>query len=126
MSFDGKVTKVDPSQLPLEAINRVDRPKTDSDDAFGSVLRAQVTGLKFSAHAEERIRRRGIELSVGELERLRDAVARAAGKGSKDSLVLVNDKAFLVSVTNRTVITALSGSSVKEGVFTNIDSAVVV
>ena len=60
-----------------------------------------------------------------ELERLRGAVERAEEKGARDTLVLVEDKAFVVSVKNKTVITALSGAAIKEGVFTKIDSAVV-
>jgi len=39
---------------------------------------------------------------------------------------VMDNQAFIVSVTNRTVITALDGSSMKENVFTNIDSAVIV
>ena len=41
-------------------------------------------------------------------------------------ILMNNDLAFVVSVTNRTVITAMDGSSIKDNVFTNIDSAVIV
>jgi len=120
--------KIDTTRVPIESIGREGGKAASVPDAsgeFGAVLRERITGLKFSAHAEDRIRQRGIDISVNELERLGSAVERAAGKNCRDSLVLVDDKAFVVSVKNRTVITALSGSSVKEGVFTNIDSAVV-
>jgi flagellar operon protein len=81
--------------------------------------------LQFSKHALERVQRRGIELDGATLNRLNEGVTRAAGKGSRDSLVLVDGTAFVVSVNNHTVITAVDSGHVKEGVFTNIDSAVI-
>jgi flagellar operon protein len=100
---------------------------------FGDVLAARVRAsepatagpLKFSGHALERIQRRGIELDAGALGRLEAGVARAAGKGSRDSLVLLDDTAFVVSVRNRTVVTAVDREHMRQQVFTNIDSAVI-
>lgn len=125
--------RIDPSRIPLEGLGRAGevvparKPGTAEvpGDGFDRVLRERISGLKFSAHAEERLKRRNIALEPAELERLKGAVDRAAAKGCCDSLVLVDDKAFVVSVKNRTVITAVDGQSVREGVFTNIDSAVV-
>jgi flagellar operon protein len=59
------------------------------------------------------------------MKRLESAVAKAGDKGAKDSLVMLRDMAFIVSVRNRTVITALNGEQTHNNVFTNIDSAVV-
>jgi flagellar operon protein len=84
------------------------------------------TALKFSAHAKERLSSRNISLSPEELARITDAVNKAAAKGARQSLLVMDHSAFVVSVTNRTVITALDGNSMKENVFTNIDSAVIV
>lgn len=81
--------------------------------------------LQFSRHALARVQRRGIELDAGTLGRLADGVSRAASKGSRDSLVLVDGTAFVVSVSNRTVITAVGSEQMKDNVFTNIDSAVI-
>jgi len=81
--------------------------------------------LRFSRHALERVQRRGIELGPATLGRLQDGVGRAAGKGSRDSVVLVDGTAFVVSVSNRTVITAVGSEHMKDNVFTNIDSAVI-
>jgi flagellar operon protein len=81
--------------------------------------------LKFSGHALDRIQRRGIGLGEPELARLQDGVARAAAKGGRESLVLVDGTAFVVSVPNRTVITAVDQDHMREQVFTNIDSAVI-
>ncbi len=81
--------------------------------------------LQFSKHALARVERRGIELDPSTLGRLSQGVQRAASKGSRDSLVLVDGTAFVVSVSNRTVITAVGSEHMKDNVFTNIDSAVI-
>jgi flagellar operon protein len=95
---------------------------------FGDVLAKKLAAsapLKFSAHALQRIERRGISVDEPTLERLESGVQRAAAKGARDSLVLVDDTAFVVSVPNRTVITAVDREHMREQVFTNIDSAVI-
>jgi flagellar operon protein len=81
--------------------------------------------LQFSKHALARVQRRGIELDASTLGRLSQGVQQAASKGSRDSLVLVDGTAFVVSVSNRTVITAVGSEHMKDNVFTNIDSAVI-
>lgn len=84
-----------------------------------------VPGVKFSNHAVERMQTRGISFDKADLERLNEAVNRAAGKGSKDTLVLMNDSALIVSVKNKTVVTVMDKTALKENVFTNIDSTIV-
>ena len=69
---------------------------------------------------------RGIKFEPQDMQRLNDAVQRAASKGSKDSLILMNDSALIVSVKNKTVVTVMDKNALKENVFTNIDSTVVV
>jgi flagellar operon protein len=81
--------------------------------------------LRFSGHALERIARRNIAIDESALSRLQAGVARAAGKGSRESLVLLDDTAFVVSIRNRTVVTAVDREHMREQVFTNIDSAVI-
>ena len=93
--------------------------------SFADVLRTQASSLKFSSHAIERVERRGIDLGPETLGRLTDGIERAAGKGSRSSVVFVDSTAFVVSVPNRTVITAVDREHMKEQVFTNIDSAVI-
>jgi flagellar operon protein len=83
-------------------------------------------GVKFSNHAIERMNTRGINYSPDDISKLNDAVSRAAAKGSKDSLVLMNDSALIVSVKNKTVVTVMDKTALKENVFTNIDSTVVI
>lgn len=81
--------------------------------------------LKFSNHAVERMQSRGIRFTPEDMTRLNDAVNRAASKGSKDSLILMKDSALIVSVKNKTVVTVMDKTALKENVFTNIDSTIV-
>lgn len=83
-------------------------------------------GVKFSNHAIERMRTRGISYSPEDINKLGDAISRAAAKGAKDSLILMNDSALIVSVKNNTVVTVMDKNALKENVFTNIDSTVVI
>lgn len=92
--------------------------------SFETVLQQKM--LKFSNHAAKRLEQRGIELGSRELEQISSAVDKAAAKGSKESLILMKDMALIVSVQNRTVVTAMDGSSMKDNVFTQIDSAVII
>lgn len=82
--------------------------------------------LRFSNHAIERMQTRGISYSPERLVRLEEAVQKAAAKGSKDTLVLMDDSALIVSVKNNTVVTVMDKNALKENVFTNIDSTVVI
>jgi flagellar operon protein len=96
--------------------------------AFANVLAKETTRtqpLQFSGHAIQRVEKRGIDLSDQTLQRLGSGVDRAAAKGARDSVVLVDGTAFVVSVRNRTVITAVDPEHMREHVFTNIDSAVI-
>jgi flagellar operon protein len=98
----------------------------DALSRAGGVAQAgQGQQLNFSKHALARVERRGIDLDANTLGRLSQGVQRAASNGSRDSLVLVDGTAFVVSVSNRTVITAVGSEHMKDNVFTNIDSAVI-
>ena len=95
--------------------------------AFSEILQEKLAaGVRFSQHAEQRLRARNILLSSEHLSRLNAAVEQAARKGARDSLVLLDNLALVVSVKNRTVITAVDQSSLKNNLFTNIDSAIIV
>jgi len=94
--------------------------------AFGDVMAAkQARTVQFSGHALQRIERRNIDLSDETLARLENGVARAAGKGARESVVFVDGTAFVVGVRNKTVITAVDRDHMRDHVFTNIDSAVI-
>ena len=122
---------------PLNGLNGVEKAAAASTAAaarkasvghgFADVLEAQLAGgpLKLSSHALQRIQRREIAFDEPVAARLEAAVDRAAAKGSRESLVLVDSTAFVVSVRNRTVITAVPVSPMNDQVFTNVDSAVI-
>ena len=100
--------------------------KTNAKNSFSSLLNEQIAGVKFSQHALERMQSRKLNFSNDDLMKLNDAVEKIAQKGAKESLVYMNDVALVVSVTNKTVITAMDGNSAKDNIFTNIDSAVII
>lgn len=96
---------------------------------FAGALQAEVLkqdSVKMSAHAQKRLSERNVEFSANHQARLEAAVDRIESKGADKSLVLMDDLALLVSARNRVVITAVDSASAKDGVFTNIDSAVIV
>lgn len=98
--------------------NEVGAPKT-------ATAKTEMPQLKFSNHAIERMQSRGISYSPQDLTRLGEAVQKAAAKGSKDTLVLMDQSALIVSVKNNTVVTVMDKNALKENVFTNIDSTIV-
>ena len=94
---------------------------------FARVLDAKMDGeLRFSAHAQARLRSREIPLTDADCGRLAEATSQAARKGAREALLLMGDLGFIVSVPSRTVITALDSSRLDGGVITGIDAAVVV
>ncbi len=99
----------------------------DSDNSFQKILQQKATeGLKFSKHAGERLEERNITLSNEQMKRLEEATVRADEKGIKESLMLMDNMAFIVNVKNSTVITAMDQTDNKDNIFTNIDGAVIV
>jgi flagellar operon protein len=96
--------------------------------SFADVLAQQSAGgttPTFSKHALDRLQRRGVDMNAQTLGRLTEGIQRAASKGANNSVVLVDGTAFVASVKNNTVITAVTPEAMKSHVFTNIDSAVI-
>jgi flagellar operon protein len=114
---------------PIRQKSIEDTPNRGSTVPFNEVLDREFGGterLNFSNHAQSRLLTRQIQLSGDQLARLQQGVYQAAQKGAKDSLVMLDNLAFIVSVSNRTVVTALDGAARTGNVFTQIDSAVIV
>ena len=116
---DLKQQKTAPSSKPTQGIS------------FEEILHKQqaqeieAKELKFSKHASNRLNDRNIELTKEQLERLHDGTKKAGEKGIRESLVLVDQLAFIVNVKNNTVITAMDQTETDENIFTNIDGAVI-
>ena len=81
--------------------------------------------LRFSKHAANRLADRNLTLSEEQLNRLTEGAKKAGEKGIKESLVMVDQLAFIVNVPNNTVITAMDNTQASENIFTNIDGAVI-
>jgi flagellar operon protein len=115
-----QVRPIDKTNAGQNAAKKVTGP------SFRDVLANEIgQGVKFSAHAQARLAARNIKLSENQLERINSGVEKAASKGARESLVLVDNLALVVSVKNNMVITAVDDKNLKENVFTNIDSAVI-
>lgn len=95
------------------------------EQSFKNIFEKELQELKFSKHAQQRLDSRNIALNENDKTKLESAVSLAEKKGSQDSLVFLRDMAFIVSVKNRTVVTAMDKESLRDNVFTNIDSAIV-
>lgn len=93
---------------------------------MGNAPAVAPNGLRFSNHAIERMQTRGIRFSPEDMGKIQNAVAKAAGKGSKDTLLITDTAALVVSVKDNTVVTVMDKASMKENVFTKIDSTVMV
>jgi flagellar operon protein len=102
------------------------RPAAGSAPSFADALASSTESqeLKFSNHAQKRLQTRNIALNDAGLARLAQAVDKAEQRGGRESLVLMDDLAFIVNVKNRLVVTAMDAGSRKDGVFTQIDSVV--
>ena len=107
--------------------------KTPQGMSFGEILHKQQSqgtqaaeAVRFSKHAANRLSDRKIELTNEQLERLNDGTKKAGQKGIRDSLVLVDQLAFIVNTKSNTVITAMDQTEADENIYTNIDGAVIV
>ncbi len=104
-----------------------DAARVKGENSFDALLNQKIEerGVRFSRHAVERMAGRNIRVGPEELSKINEAVDRAAEKGAKESLFVLDRHAFIVSVENRTVITVMDRESMRDNLFTNIDSAMV-
>ncbi len=111
--------------VPIVQNNEIPKNKgTRSTSRFEQMFKTELEKLSFSSHAVKRLESRDIHLSNEEISKLNEAVKKAQAKGSKDSLVMMNDTAFIVNIPNKTVVTAMYVGQGEENIFTNIDSVV--
>lgn len=102
-----------------------------ASSSFGAVFQQQLQNaptpqLTFSGHALQRMQQRQISLSTDDRQALADAAAKAREKGANETLILADKGAFLVSVRNNTVITVMDKENMKDNLFTQIDSAIII
>ncbi len=114
-----QIRRIEPGNKDLPS-----KEKPVSGPSFDQIL--DRSSLQISKHAEKRLQSRNLSLSETELEKLGSAVDSLEKKGARDSLVLMGELAFIVNVPSKTVVTALSKDQMKEQIFTNIDSTMLV
>ena len=83
-------------------------------------------GIRFTKHADARLMQRNIRLTDEQMTRLEEGTRKASDKGIKESLVLVDDLAFIVNTDKKMVITAIDQNSSEDNIYTNIDGAVII
>ncbi len=108
------------------AASAIDRDGKSFQEVLES-SRARAAGeVKFSKHAAGRLADRNIELTNSQMERLKEGAQKAQEKGIRESLVIVDQLAFIVNIPNSTVVTAMNQSDTADNIFTNIDGAVII
>ena len=104
--------------------------KSTDGKSFQEILESRQLGtgneVKFSKHASGRLAERNIRLTENQIDRLTEGAKKAGAKGIKESLVIVDQLAFIVNIPNNTVVTAMNQQDAAENVFTNIDGAVII
>lgn len=104
----------------------------EQENSFQQILeqankrKLQTETVTFSKHANERLTSRNINLDAEQMERLNKGIMQAKEKSINESLVMMDNIAFIVNIKNNTVVTAMDQSSNDSNIFTNIDGAVIV
>lgn len=122
-SIPGHKKVNEPQQNKIKQGNENEAVKKD----FSEILQKEKDKtLNFTKHASQRINSRNIQLTPEKMQRLEGAVEQAASKGCKESLIMMDNTAFIVNIDNKKVVTAVDEAGMKDNVFTNIDSTVIV
>lgn len=113
--------------VQLQTNKNIPKPLSNTKP-FAQVLEQIVQNqeVKFSKHALQRLEDRNIQLNTQEIGKINDALNKASQKGIKETLILMDNKAFVANVKNKTIITAATEGQLKESIFTNIDGAVII
>ena len=112
-------------QVNTDIQHRNDSNKRKTEVNFEDVLNSEKK-LKFSAHAQKRMESRNITINSDEMKKIEEIVAKLRNKGCQDSVILSQDRAYVISIKNNTVVTIVDEGSLKDSVFTNIDSMTLV
>jgi flagellar operon protein len=121
----------DPSQTPGSsplAQPTSGAPPSTGGSSFRDALSAAADehSLQFSEHAMKRVEQRQIPMQGDEMDRLSKAMDTLSQRGSRgQSLVMLDNYAYVVHAQSHTVVTAVEPNQDKERVFTKIDSVVI-
>jgi len=105
--------------------------KPSFKESFNEHLKSAMTSAKtdklsVSKHAQIRLEQRNIHISTDDWKVIEEKVNEAKKMGVKESLVLLNDAALIVSAKNQTVITAMDRKEASTQIFTNIDGTIII
>lgn len=125
--INGALVPIERTSQSYESLIREAKGKNiPKENSFNDILSRELkTNETFtvSNHAAERMK--DITLDKEAMEKLNEGINKAEDKGCKNCLLLYNDVAFIASIKNRTIITAVDNQRSKENVFTNIDGVVI-
>ncbi len=107
-----------------EALTSVD--KNQPRQVLKAEVEKKANGLQFSNHAVDRMRFRGIQYSAEQLNKIEGAISKARSKGANETLIITDSSAMIVNVKNNKVVTVMDKNNLKENVFTNIDSTIII
>ena len=127
LQMNSKIQPLQPKKVENQSKNFQVEKGTVQD--FKQILNEKLKssqGVNFSAHAMQRMEQRDLNLTPEHISRLDRGVENLQSKGSQNSLVLVDNNAFIVSVKNKTVVTAIDKSEAINNDYTNIDSVTIV
>lgn len=124
------IDRISDASLKILSQSQLNLRNMASEASFESLIKERLNTegrgeLQFSKHAQKRATERGIDVSSDMLDRLNEAVDKAREKGAKDIAVIGRNEAFIVNVPNNVVVTTIAGTEMKDSIFTNIDSAVI-
>jgi flagellar operon protein len=117
-----------PQGQPVPRPVTTNTPPVTGEKSFREMLGQAVqsqTRLTLSKHAMHRAEQRGIPLSDADMDRMNSAIDKARDKGVTDTLVFMNNAAFIVNVPSKVVVTVVDGNEAQENIFTNINGAVI-
>lgn len=122
-----------PGQQKVDNGNKLEKGKSSEfrglfDDKIGDGAQEAGAshGIKLSMHAARRLNERNFHMDNKEFFKLKNAMEKLKSKGGQDSLIITGNAAYIVDVKNNTIVTAIDKASIKENVFTKIDSTVFV
>jgi flagellar operon protein len=120
-----RAASIGPASIPRPAGPPAAAPAAPGAPRFDDLLQRANSRFTLSGHAQKRLDHRALDLDAPKLQRLDAAIDRAASKGARSTVVVLDNLAVIVDIPGRTVVTALDTTRGKENVFTNIDSVVI-
>lgn len=110
-------------QQVITETKSLNKPTTKQSKSFSDIL-SNVTELKMSKHAKERMAQRNISIPPNKWKQINAKVLEARAKGVTDALVVVDDTTLIVSAKNNTVVTVLNKEDANNKIFTNINGTI--